>query len=200
MRRDPACGAARLFAHIDIEAADKLVISVIAGVRIDAIRWRTRARRIVRAMSNPAADRGLAYSPWYTPDDLSEADRNMVRELFGACGATDEVGDEDQLDLFTALTGPVPGFVAFYADCMVAYATRHGVARDVAERAIRQLFHASGALLASSAPSPGEHVQSMIDYAGTTAAGLEEMRRSPLATAIESGLDAAYRRARTIGG
>jgi pyrroline-5-carboxylate reductase len=200
MRRNPSLRAAQPLPEVDVEASEKLVISVMAGVGIDEIRRRTQARRIVRAMSSPAADLALAYSPWYSLDNLSEADRNVVRTVFCACGVTDQVDDEDQIDLFTALTGPVPGLVAYYADCMVAYAAKHGVAADIAVRAIRQLFHASGVILASSPAAPAEHVRSMIDYAGTTAAGLEAMRRSPLSAAIESGLDAAYQRARTIGG
>ena len=187
------------FPTVAIDAPDALVISVMAGVGIEEIRRMTRARRIVRAMSNPAAEQRLAYSPWHSPDGLGAADREIVQALLGACGLTDEVPSQDQIDLFTALTGPVPGFVAFYADCMVAFATSHGVAPDVAERAIRQLFLASGTLMANSPASPGEHVQGMIDYAGTTAAGLEEMRRSPLAASIDRGLEAAYRRARTMG-
>jgi pyrroline-5-carboxylate reductase len=46
-------------------------------------------------------------------------DRPVVRALFSACGAADEVPSEDQIDVFTAITGPVAGFVAFFADWMV---------------------------------------------------------------------------------
>ena len=107
--------------------------------------------------------------------------------------------NEEQVDLFTALTGPVPGFVAYYADCMVEYALKRGIDPTVANRAMRQLFHASGVTLAQSRASPGEHVREMIDYAGTTAAGLEAMKASPLAASIEQGLEAAYQKARRMG-
>jgi pyrroline-5-carboxylate reductase len=186
-------------AAVEMDAADRLVISVMAGVTIARIAERTRSSRVVRAMSNPAADMGLAYSPWCAGDGVTDGDRDMVRRLFGACGLTDEVPDEEQIDRFTALTGPVPGFVAYYADCMVAYAVKHGIDPAVAERAIRQLFHASGIALAQSDTPMGKHVREMIAYAGTTAAGLDAMQSSPLAASIEVGLDAAFRKAQTIG-
>lgn len=106
--------------------------------------------------------------------------------------------NEEQIDHFTALTGPVPGFVAYYADCMVGYAVKHGIDPAIAHRAIRQLFHAGGVILAESKASPEEHVRDMITYEGTTAAGLEVMKASPLAASIEEGLQAAYQKAQRI--
>ncbi len=184
---------------LDIEAENRLVVSVMAGVSIEQIKQETGAQRIVRAMSSPAAEIGLAYSPWCASSAVSDEDRDRVRGLFGACGQTDEVPNEDQIDLFTAMTGPVPGFVAYYADCMIEYAVKRGIDPEVADRAMRQLFHASGVILAGSEASPGEHVREMISYAGTTAAGLEAMKASTLTASIERGLDAAYQKARCIG-
>lgn len=183
---------------LDLNAEKCLVMSVMAGVSIELIWAQTKAGRIVRAMSNPAADIGLAYSPWCASVDVTAADRDVVRVLFGLCGETDEVPNEEQIDRFTALTGSVPGFLAYFADCMVGYAVKHGVDTAIASRAIRQWFHASGTVLATSPALPAEHVRQMIAYAGTTTAGLEAMMASGLADGIEQGLDAAYERAQSI--
>lgn len=189
----------RLASSVGIDAENRLIISVMAGVSIERIEQQTGAQRVLRAMSSPAAEIGLAYSPWCASDAVTDEDRDTARGLFEACGLTDEVPNEEQIDLFTALTGPVPGFVAYYAECMVEYATKHGIDPAIAERAMRQLFHASGVVLAKSEASPGEHVREMIAYAGTTAAGLEAMKASPLAASIEQGLDAAFQKARGMG-
>lgn len=184
---------------IAIDAPDRLVISVMAGIPVERLMQITGAARVVRAMSSPAADVGLAYSPWFAAPAVTGEDRRLVVSLFEACGITDELPDEDQIDLFTAMTGPVPGFVAYFAACMVDYAVRRGVASETADRAVRQLFLASGSIIANADASPADHVREMIDYAGTTAAGLTAMKNSPLADAIETGLDAACARARSIG-
>jgi pyrroline-5-carboxylate reductase len=183
---------------LGISAPDRLVMSVMAGVTIAEISALTGARRIVRAMSSPAAALGLAYSPFVASADVTDADRAVAKRMFEACGKTDEVADEGQIDFFTALTGPVPGFVAYFAECMVDSAIRQGVAPEIADRAVRQLFHASGVAMAESKATPAEHVREMIDYAGTTAAGLNAMQASPLARAIAEGLDAACSAARRM--
>jgi pyrroline-5-carboxylate reductase len=187
-----------LAAAVAINAEDRLVISVMAGVSIEQIERQTRARRVVRAMSNPAADIGLAYSPWHASAGVTDEDRQWTRRLFEACGLTDEVANEEQIDHFTAMTGPVPGFVAYYADCMVGYALKHGIDPAIADRSVRQLFRASGVLLAESKASPAENFRDMIAYAGTTAAGIEAIQSSPLAASIVQGLEAAYRKAKSI--
>lgn len=107
---------------------------------------------------------------------MAEADR-----------AADEIAHEARADRFTAMTGPVPGFVALFADCMIRYAEAAGIAPDVAERAVRQLFLASGEALGKGVESPAGQVRAMVDYAGTTAAGLISMESAGIARVIAGG-------------
>ena len=192
------CVPPALFPQVKIDARDKLVLSVMAGVTIAQMTMQTGAARVIRAMSSPAAELSLAYTPWCASPAVTADDRQTARALFEACGKTDEVASEDQIDYFTALTGPVPGFVAFFADAMIADAIARGVPKEIADRAVRQLFHAAGVVLDSDPKSPAAHVEAMIAYAGTTAAGMLALRESNLAKSIGQGLDAAYRRAKTI--
>ena len=183
---------------IHIDARDRLVISVMAGVTLDQIRDVTGARRVVRAMSSPAAELGLAFSPWVAAAEATAADRTCVETLFSACGSTAEVAMEEHIEHFTAMTGPVPGFVAYFAECMVNYATSHGIPDQIADSAVRQLFLAAGKMMAESTATPAEHVQQMIDYAGTTAAGLSVMKVSSIETDVADGLAAAVEKTRQM--
>ena len=188
------------FGQVGISAPDRLVVSVMAGITRERLASATGVTRIVRAMSSPAAAERMAYSPWIGSDALTEADRETVRALFSAIGQTDELTDEAHIDHFTALTGPVPGFVALYADCMIRFAVAEGIAPEVATRAMRQLFLSSGRMLGRDGPSPADEVKAMVDYAGTTAAGLVAMEKAGIAGVIAEGLSAAVARAREIGG
>ncbi|RTE67494.1 pyrroline-5-carboxylate reductase [Amphritea opalescens] len=184
---------------INTQDTDCLVVSVMAGVTVAQLLSLSGSRRVIRAMSNPAAEKGLAYTPWFASPEVTVDDRALARRVFEAIGQTDEVFDEQQIDQFTGLIGPVPGFVAYYADCMVQYAVNNGIEPPIAERAIRQLFHASGVLLADSEASPKAHVEEMINYDGTTAAGLRSMQASPLSASIDEGLQAAFDKSLEIG-
>ncbi|ASM74169.1 MULTISPECIES: pyrroline-5-carboxylate reductase family protein [Roseobacteraceae] len=192
------CVPPAAFPEIHIHAPDKLVMSVMAGVTLDQLGARTGAVRLVRAMSSPAASLALAYSPWIASPEVTSSDRHIVQIILEACGKTDEVFDESQLDHFTAMTGPVPGFVALFAQSMADHAERQGIAPEVADRAVRQLFLAAGTMMAAGAARPADHVREMIDYAGTTAAGLTAMLEADLPKSISDGLLAAADKAKSF--
>ena len=59
--------------------------------------------------------------------------------LLESCGLVDQVPDEDQIDLFTALTGPVPGFAAAFAAMLGEWACARGMDPEVADGAVRPL-------------------------------------------------------------
>jgi len=185
--------------EVGISASGKLVISVIAGVTAARIANETGARAVIRAMSSPpASDLGLAFSPFWAASGATVADRDIARAILASTGFTAELAREDEIDRFTALTGPVPGVLAAFAEAMQAYAERHGTPPETAERAIRQLFHAAGEIIGRSGASPATHVAEMIAYDGTTAAALRALRAGALADAIAEGLDAAVARAREM--
>ncbi len=192
------CVPPALANDVSIAAAGKLILSVMAGVGLERLATLSGSDRVVRAMSSPAAELRLAFSPWVASGTVTEADKAVVRRLFGAIGAAAEVSSEAQVELFTALTGPVPGFVAFFAECMADYAVAEGVSPDVADRAVRQLFLSAGRMMAEGDATPGDHVQEMIDYAGTTAAGLTAMRSSAISRDVAAALAAAVEKTRNM--
>lgn len=181
-----------------LAAGGALVVSVMAGVTLGELAAISGTTRVVRAMSSPAAAYRLAYSPWTTRSELTETDVETLSKLFSACGAWDRVPSEDMIDRFTALTGPVPGFVAAFAEAMILHATRRGIPEAIADRAIRQLFLSAGTMMSLEDKSPAAHVQEMIDYAGATAAGLTTLRLGSMSTEVDAALDAAYEAAKTI--
>ena len=187
-----------LSGSIGITVPDKLVISVMAGVSHEQISVLTGSRKVVRAMSSPAAHGRLAYSPWFSRSQLSIEDREHVRSLLSSVGASDEVPEEDQIEAFTVLTGPVPGFAAFFADCMVQYAITHSITPEIAEKAVNQLLFASSQIMSAEKRSPAAYVQEMVDYKGTTAAGLLKLKDLGVAQLFAEGLEASADRVRTI--
>ncbi|MCX7646179.1 MAG: NAD(P)-binding domain-containing protein [Rhodobacteraceae bacterium] len=183
---------------LSLAAGARPVISVMAGIPLAALAGIAGTARVIRAMSSPAAARGLAFSPFVAAPGATAADRALALGLLSACGPVEEVGSEAEIDVFTALTGPMPGFVALFADAVLWQAEAAGVPADRALRAVRQMFRAGGELIAEG-PPPGAHVAGMIAYAGTTAAGMRAMRRAGLDRAVGAGIAAAVAAARALG-
>lgn len=179
------------FADVSIEAAGKLVISFMAGVSVETLIARTGSQRIIRAMPNAAAQIGQCYTPWFATEQVTAADKQFTQAMFEACGSTDEVTSEADLDYLTGLVGSGAAYPALLAEAMLAHALAKGLPRQVAERAVRGVVVGASQLLGGDGMPPADMLQAMLDYRGTTAAGLQAMIDAGFKTAIAAGLDAA---------
>lgn len=184
---------------LKVSIADRLVISVMAGIRLSAICDQHATTRAVRAMPNAAAEVGKSYTPWFASENTSEDDRAIVRTIFDACGEQDEVGSERDLDYLTGLTGSGPAFPALLAAAMVDHAIAFGLTRKVAEKAAITVLTGAGRLMERQPQTPDRLVEAFLDYRGTTAAGIEAMRGAGFDAAVAAGLQNAFEKAVRMG-
>lgn len=182
-----------------IDAKGKLVISVMAGIRLAEIGEKHGTRRVVRTLPNAAAEVAKSYTPWIASSDATGEDRAIVRTIFSACGCQDEVGSERDIDYLTGLTGSGPAFPALLADAMMRHAIAFGLEPAVAQRAVNTVLIGSGRMLDLKDASPADTVKAFLDYRGTTAAAIETMRKTGFDEAVAEGLTAAFEKSIAMG-
>ncbi|GHB01461.1 pyrroline-5-carboxylate reductase family protein [Modicisalibacter luteus] len=180
------------FKALTLPLEKRLVISLMAKVPIAALARATGSDRIVRAMPNAAAAVGYSYTPWYATPDVTEAERAFVHRLLSACGPSDEVEDESQVEYLTALTGSGPAFPALLADALISHAMAQGLPEAIARRSVLHTFSGASQLMLDEASSPSELVKRFLDYGGTTTEGLNAMLQCGFRQAVHRGLDAAH--------
>ena len=184
---------------VTVNAGGKLVISVMAGVRLGELADRLGTRRVVRALPNAAAEVAKSYTPWVASADAGDRDRATVRRIFDACGTTDEVLSEAEIDYLTGLSGSGPAFPALLAAAMMSDALARGLQPDVARRAVNAVLVGAGRLVEAHEESPADVVERFVSYGGTTAAAIEAMRSAGFDASVRSGLVQALERAEKMG-
>ncbi|KUM27732.1 pyrroline-5-carboxylate reductase [Mesorhizobium loti] len=184
---------------LELGAKGKLVISVMAGIRVAEIGEKHGTRRVVRTLPNAAAEVGKSYTPWIASGETTEDDRAVVRAIFDACGLQDEVGSERDIDYLTGLTGSGPAFPALLAEAMMRDAVAFGLSPDVARRAVNTVLSGTGRLLERNDASPADTVEAFLGYRGTTAAAIETMREAGFDDAVAKGLAAAFLKSIAMG-
>ncbi len=182
-------------ASVDIEAHDKLVISLLAMASSQEISSQVGSCRVVRAMPNAAAEIHRAYFPWFASQQVTDADKRLVQALLASCGTARELPTERDLDYLTALSGAGPAYPALLAQSMLEHARQMGIADDIALEAVMQTLVGGSLLLERLGTDPGDMVERLIAYDGTTAKGLRTMLDEGIGQAIHRGLDAAHRAA-----
>ncbi|WP_187774733.1 pyrroline-5-carboxylate reductase family protein [Billgrantia pellis] len=182
-------------ASLEVELDDKLVISLLAMAPSQEIANQLGSRRVVRAMPNAAAEIRRAYFPWFASPQVSVADKRLVQALLASCGTARELPTERDLDYLTALSGAGPAYPALLAQSMLEHARGAGLSEEIAREAVMQTLVGGSLLLETLGTEPGDMVERLIAYDGTTAKGLRTMMDEGIVQAIHRGLDAAHRAA-----
>jgi pyrroline-5-carboxylate reductase len=176
---------------------ESLLISVLAGVPLRRLQALFPGRACVRAVPNtPALVRsGLTGLSW--GEGVGEARREEVRQLFAQVGEVLEL-PESQLDPFLALTSSGPAFLALVAESMADGAVAAGLPRPLASHLAHRTMAGTAALLQGQGLHPGELKDMVTSPAGTTAAGLRELERAGLRSALIEAVLAAAERSRQL--
>ena len=178
--------------------AGRLVVSIAAGIPIASIEAALPGARVVRVMPNLCVQvlsgaSAIAAGHAATPDDVE-----LVREAFGALGAT-AVMREDQLEVEGAVVGTAPAFFALFVDTL----TRAGIRAGLPAAACRELLEATMRGTAEQLMDSGEHprayVEKVTSPGGTTAAALFELE-PPMAQGSYAAVDAALARSAELAG
>jgi pyrroline-5-carboxylate reductase len=184
-----------------VEAADNiqppLLISVLAGVRLERLQRLFPGWRCVRAVPNTPAlvGAGLTGLAWGEGIDLER--RSWVRSLFERVGEVLEL-PEGQLDPFLALTSSGPAFLALVVEAMADGAVAAGLPRAQAQHLAHRTMAGTAALLQGRQLHPGQLKDMVSSPGGTTIAGLRELERCGLRSALIEAVIAAAQRSREL--
>jgi pyrroline-5-carboxylate reductase len=190
--RDAAlpCG---LFVH------QALHLSVMAGIRSDAIARATGAARVVRAMPNTPALIGKGISGLYAREAVSAAERARVERLLAPTGETLWVAREADLDAVTALSGSGPAYVFFFVEAMMDAAVEMGLTAEQGKELALATFGGAAELARRSKESPAMLRERVTSKGGTTYAALTVLNAAEVQRHFKEALRAAQQRARELG-
>jgi pyrroline-5-carboxylate reductase len=178
------------FAEVKIFAENRLVISLMAGVPMEDLVQHTGSRQVIRAMANAAAEIGKSYTPWFATQAVTDEQKAFAQRLFETFGSADQVFSESHLNYLTALVGTGPAYPALLARSLFQHAVSSGLPPVIAQRAANAVVVDASQLIGNG-HSVDELLQTLINYRGVTAAGLEAMLAGGFDKTIKAGLDSA---------
>jgi pyrroline-5-carboxylate reductase len=176
-----------------------LQLSVMAGIRTDAIEAATGSARIVRTMPNTPALVGRGMSGLFASAAVTADERTQVEQLLQPTGALLWVEREEQLDAVTALSGSGPAYVFYFLEAMMRVGSELGLSAEQARRLAVGTFDGAAALAAQSAEPPEVLRANVTSKGGTTHAAITTMDERGVMDAFVAALHAAGRRAKELG-
>jgi pyrroline-5-carboxylate reductase len=179
--------------------AQALQVSVMAGVRSDAIVAATGSDRVIRVMPNTPALIGQGIAGMFARAAVTDEDRADAVALLAPTGELIWVGEEVQLDAVTALSGSGPAYVFLLLEALLEAGRQMGLPTHAARRLAEQTVAGSAALAAASPDSPAELRRIVTSPGGTTEAAMAVLETRGARDAFIAAVLAARAKAEALG-
>jgi len=177
----------------------QLVLSIIAGARINTLRRGLNHRCVVRVMPNTPAQIGQGISVWTATAEVTEQQKEWASSILRAMGKEIYVADEQYLDMATAVSGSGPAYIFLFIESLVDAAVHIGLPRDMAQELVLQTVLGSAHFMQESGKPPDELRRMVTSPGGTTAEALSQFERGRFSELVKQAVSAAYDKARRLG-
>jgi pyrroline-5-carboxylate reductase len=179
---------------------DQLIVSVVAGAKIQTISDELLHAAVVRTMPNTPAQIGEGVTAWTSSAAVSEQQETHVRALLEALGKTVRVENERQIDMATALSATGPTYIFLVMEALIDAGVHMGFSRHVAEELVHQAMLGSVLFARESHKHPAELRNMVTSPGGTSAEAIYQMEKGSLRTVLSKAVWAAFQRAQALGG
>jgi pyrroline-5-carboxylate reductase len=177
-----------------------VLMSIMAGVTIDSIREAFRHDAVVRSIPNTPAQIGEGVTVWTATDSVPASARDWIRTLLSVMGAEIYVSDEKYIDMATAVSSSGPAYVFLVIEAMIDAAVHIGLRREMAVPMVLQTVLGSSRYALETGRHPAELRNQVTSPGGTTTEGLLALEAAGLRAAFTDAIEAAFSKAKELGG
>ena len=175
-----------------------LIISIAAGLTLEALESAAGPHRVIRAMPNTPALVGHGAAGYCLGSAATRDDADFAKRLLGSVGLAIEV-PERLMDAVTGLSGSGPAYIYLVIESLADGGVRMGLPRADALRLAAQTVLGAAAMCVESGDHPAVLKDMVTSPGGTTIAGLAELERHGVRAAMIEAVTAATRRATELG-
>ena len=178
---------------------EQLVVSIVAGAKIETISEELLHASIVRTMPNTPAQIGEGVTAWTASAEVNEQQEAQVCAMLEALGKAVRVENERQIDMATALSATGPTYIFLVMEALIDAGVHMGFSRHVAQELVHQTMLGSVLFARESHKHPAELRNMVTSPGGTSAEAIYQMEKGSLRTVLSKAVWSAYQRAESLG-
>lgn len=172
------------------------VVSVLAGVRLAALREVFGDRPLARVMPTTAVEIGQGAASVYAADPAAQ---DAAHAIFSPVATVVDLPDEALMDAATGVSGSAPAYLYAFVEALEAAGASAGLTPEASSALARSTIAGAAALMARAAASPAELRAQVTSPGGTTQAALDVLQPG-LGPLMRDAVRAAAARSRELGG
>ena len=178
---------------------DQVVLSIMAGVKIETIKKHLKLGKVIRAMPNLPAQIGLGMTGFTATDAVSRFELGAIQNLLSTTGKTLHVDNEEAIDKITAISGSGPAYMFYFLDAMITAAKEMGFNKGEAELLVVQTFKGALQLFQQNSFTCQDWINKVASKGGTTEAAIQAFNNKAVRQHIVDGANTAWKRAVELG-
>lgn len=179
--------------------SNQLIVSLVAGLKIEIIQEQLGINKIVRTMPNLPAKVGKGITSFTESEGVSRVELLMVRNLLDTTGTSIHVSSENFIDKSTGISGSGPAYVFYFLQSMMEAARKMGFSENDSKVLVSHTFEGAVELFSQGNISPAKWMDKVALKGGTTQAALDSMEDNNVNELIKEAAYAAFNRAVELG-
>lgn len=183
----------------DSVTPEQMILSIIAGAKIEAISGALKNEKIVRTMPNTPSQIGAGMTAWTCTEKISAEEKSQVRSLLSALGKELFVENENMIDMATSLSATGPTYIFMVMEALTDAGVHLGFSREVSKELVQETMLGSVLFAMESHKHPAELRNMVTSPGGTSADAIYQMEKGGLRTVLSKAVYAAYSRAVALG-
>lgn len=183
----------------DAVLPNQIVLSIIAGAKIETLAEALNNQKVVRAMPNTPSQIGAGITAWTCTESVDETERAQIKALLTALGKEIYVGTENMIDMATSLSATGPTYVFMVMEALTDAGVHLGFSRETAKELVQETMLGSVRFAMESHKHPAELRNMVTSPGGTSADAIYQMEKGGLRTVLSKAVYSAYQKAVALG-
>ena len=169
-----------------------LILSILAGTKIESLKEKFRSKSFIRVMPNIAASNSASMTTLTGDIEF----KLQALDICNSFGNSLWLNSEKELDIATAVAGSGPAYLAIVAEAIADGAVKCGLKREDASSITKGLFSGFATLI--DLEHPALIKDAVMSPGGTTAAGCFALENEGVRVAFMKAVEDAYKKALSI--
>lgn len=185
-----------------LKCADNIIISIMAGIKKQALKKFFKNCAVVRCMPNSPALIGKGMTAIDCSDLESQNDsynlkKQFVLSVFSSIGETAEVDDE-LMDAVTAVSGSGPAYVYLFVDALIKAGVSNGLSYETSKKLTLQTICGSAEMVKKSDKKTEDLINAVCSKGGTTIEAVKVFKDKKFEEIISDAVNSCYNRSKEL--
>jgi len=176
----------------------QVVLSVMAGVKINTIAKQLGTDKIIRAMPNLPAQIGVGMTVFTSSETVTRIELVTVQNLLNSTGKSIYKENETMIDAATAISGSGPAYIFYFMQSLIDAANKMGFTQAESELLTYQTFRGAIDLFNKFDFSCEEWISKVSSKGGTTEAAFVKLNNQKVSEKFQLAINPALVRAQEL--